>query len=233
MSTDKTTGWLFISGAIAILIPYTLLTIVFEYPDVLRQDTAVILIKFHSGGNKLIGIWLAFALTGLPLIPAFVLMGQALETKSVLMRTATTIGVIGLIVQVIALLRWVLVVPALADNFVASHDEATRTAVIISFKTLHQFAGVLLGEFVGQLFTIGWTIMLTYVLSKQRLIPAWQSWMGYISGFIYLLGISELFQTVMPGFPVLSWAGFAGSTLWLVWVIVLGVRMINGRMKFS
>ena len=70
MKAQKTTGWLLIAGTIGVLVPYTILTVMFEYPDILRQDTGTILTKFYQGGSKLIFTWFAFALTGLPLIPA-------------------------------------------------------------------------------------------------------------------------------------------------------------------
>gem|GEM_PF-5539551 len=41
---------------------------------------------------------------------------------------------------------------------------------------------------------------------------------------IYLLAQAELFAMVMPGFRVWGLAGFLGSTLWLVWLIIVGVR---------
>jgi hypothetical protein len=77
MKTNKTIGGLFLAGAIALFIPYTALTIIFEYPDILRQDTATILTKFHQGGSTLIWTWFAFAITGIPLLPAYILLGQA------------------------------------------------------------------------------------------------------------------------------------------------------------
>jgi hypothetical protein len=54
MKNNKTIGGLLIAGAIAVLIPYTFLTSIFEYPAILRQETAVILTKFHEGGSTLI-----------------------------------------------------------------------------------------------------------------------------------------------------------------------------------
>ncbi len=208
-------------------IPYTILTIIFEYPDILRQDTEVILAKFHKGGGRLIGTWFAFAIAGLPLIPAYILIGQKLENKSALVRTATTVGVIGLIVQMVGLLRWVFVVPVVANSFVEATDEATKAAAIISFKTIHQFAGVMLGENLGQLFTIAWTVLISISFVKLKLMPKWVSWLGFISSFIYLLAQAELFATVIPGFPVWDMAGFIGSTLWLVWLIIVGIRFLK------
>jgi hypothetical protein len=58
MNPNKTIGGLFIAGAIALFIPYTVLTIIFEYPDILRQDTSIVLTKFHAGGSTLWLIWL-------------------------------------------------------------------------------------------------------------------------------------------------------------------------------
>ncbi|MBP6811999.1 MAG: DUF4386 domain-containing protein, partial [Saprospiraceae bacterium] len=205
--------------------PYTMLTIVFEYPDILRQDTASILTKFHAGGASLIWTWFAFAITGLPLLPAYIFLGQKLEGKAPLVRVATTIGVVGLIVQMVGLLRWTFVVPVLANTFVGATDEATKTAAIVAFKTIHQFGGVILGEHLGQLFTIFWTVAISMSFSKLNLFPKWVNWLGFIGSFIYLLAQAELFATVMPGFPVWEMAGFVGSTLWLVWLVVVGVKM--------
>jgi len=213
-----------IAGTIGVLIPYTILTIIFEYPDILRQDTGIILTKFYQGGSKLIFTWFAFALTGIPLIPAYVLIGQKLESRSALIRTATAIGVTGLIVQMIGLLRWTFVVPVLADNFVHAADESTKYAAIITFKVIHQFAGVLLGEHLGQLFTILWTVLISIVFAKLKVFPRWISLLGYVSSFIYLLAQAELLATVIPRFPVWNMAGFIGSTLWLIWLLIVGIK---------
>ena len=233
MKTEKTIGWLLITGAIGVLIPYTMLTIIFEYPDILRQDTAVILTKFHEGGSKLIWTWFAFALIGLPLLPGYMLIGKKLENRSALARVATTIGVIGLVVQMIGLLRWTFVVPVLANSFVHATDEGTKAAAVIAFKTIHQFAGVILGEHLGQLFTITWTILISIVFNRLKLFPKWINILGFVSAFIYLLAQAELLATVMPGFPVWDLAGFIGSTLWLIWLMIIGFRFLKIKNSLS
>ncbi len=227
MKNEKTIGWLLIAGAVGVLIPYTMLTILFEYPDILRQDTAIILTKFQEGGSKLIWTWFAFALIGIPLLPAYSMIGQKFENQAPLVRIATTIGLIGLVVQMIGLLRWTFVVPVLADTFVHATDEATKTAAIVAFKTIHQFAGVLLGEHLGQLFTIAWTVLISISFARLKLFPKWVNLLGLVSAFIYLLAQAELLATVMPGVPVWDLAGFIGSTLWLVWLLIVGVMFIR------
>ena len=229
MRKEKTTGLLLLVGAIGVFIPYTILTITFEYPDILRQDAGTVLTKFHNGGSSLILTWWIFAIFALPLLIAYILIGQKLENRIGFIKWATSIGVISAIVQIIGLLRWVFVIPAIADIYVRSGDAATKEAAIVSFKTIHQFGGVLLGEHIGQLFTIIWTLMISIAFLKLKFFPKWISWLGIISSIIYFLAQAELFATVIPNFPTWNMAGFIGSTLWLIWLIIIGVLFMKSK----
>ena len=229
MTVHKKIGWLLIAGAIGVFIPYTILTMTFEYPDILRQDTGVILTKFHEGGSSLIFTWWAFALLGLPLLIAYIKIGQLLENQAGFIKWVTTFGVISAIVQIIGLLRWVFVVPLIANNYLSTSDPVIKEIAKSSFQTLHQFGGVLLGEHLGQLFTIIWTVMLSIAFIKIKLFPRWISWFGIISSIIYFLAQADLFSTVIHGFPVVAMAGFIGSTLWLLWLVITGIMFIKSK----
>ncbi|GAB4402526.1 MAG: hypothetical protein OHK0039_00660 [Bacteroidia bacterium] len=223
MRPHTQTGWLLVAGAFLLFVPYAVLAFTFDYPDILRQDSGTILTRFHEAGPSLIWTWWAFAMVGLPLLVACVQLGQQLETRLPFMRWATTLGVVGLVVQMTGLLRWVFVVPVLARSY-ATGDAATQAAARVGFELMHQLGGVLLGEHIGQLFTIAWTISLAYALGHLGLLPRWAVIWGYVAGGIYLLAQTELFATVMPGLPVVGVAGWLGSTLWLVWLLIVGVR---------
>jgi hypothetical protein len=229
MKTEKIIGYLLISGAIGVFIPYTILTITFNYPDVLRQDSATILTEFHKGGASLIFTWLAFALLGIPLLVAYSLIGQKLEPKMSHIRWVTTIGIISGVVQIIGLLRWVFVVPVLATEFVNTINPTTHEAIKISFKVVQQFGGVLLGEHLGQLFTVIWTVFISAALLKERLISKWLALLGFVASAIYFFAQAELLATVIPTFPVINMAGFIGSTLWLLWLLLVGIKFIKLR----
>ena len=230
-NTEKRIGWALIIGAVGVFTPYTILSNIFEYPDILREAPGVVLTKFHNGGSTLIFTWLAFALMGLPLLVAYSLIGKKLETKFPFVRWVTTIGVVSGVLQIIGLLRWVFVVPVLATDFVNTSSPARQEAIEISFKVIHQFGGVLLGEHLGQLFTIIWTVFISVALLKVNIIPKWLAWWGFIASFIYFLAQAELFATVIPSFPVIDMAGFIGSTLWLLWLILVGVKFIKAGKK--
>jgi Domain of unknown function (DUF4386) len=205
-----------------VLLPYIILTIQFEYPDILREETGAILSKFQAGGSSLIWTWWFFAILGLPLIPAYILIGKQLQNSTAAVRWATTIGVIGLITQMVGLLRWTFVVPILAKNYMEG-NEATKEASKVGFQIIHQFGGVILGEHIGQIFTIIWTVVISYALTKTSLIPRWLGIMGYIASIIYLGAQTELFNTVIPSISVINIAGFLGSTLWIIWLLLIGI----------
>jgi len=71
--------------------------------------------------------------------------------------------------------------------------------------------------------------MVTTIFAKLKLVPTWINWLGYISSVIYLSAQADLFAIVMPGFPVWDMAGFIGSTLWLVWLVAVGMTLMFRR----
>lgn len=209
------------------LVPYIILTIIFDYPDILREEAGTILSRFQAGGAFLIWVWWSFAIVGLLLLEAYVLIGHKLEKKLYFVRWATTLGVISGIVQILGLLRWVFVVPVLARTYATAENEAVRESSKVVFQAVHQYGGVLLGEHIGQLFTIAWMAMIASAIEKLKLMPKWVAWFGYVASLAYLLAQGELFATVIPNFPAWDLAGLIGSTLWLVWLIIIGIRFLK------
>lgn len=74
------------------------------------------------------------------------------------------------VIVALTILRWPFV-PVLAETFVHATDAATKAAVIISFKIIHQFGCVILGEHIEQLFTIAWTAVIKLSFAKLKLVP--------------------------------------------------------------
>ena len=225
----KLTGFFFIVGAILVNIPYTLLIMNFDYPDILRQPTEEILIRFQAGGTSLIYTWLAFAWVGLPMLFGAILLKRILEKEnSPFLETATTIGVIGFIVQVVGLLRWVFVIPVLARLFTdPMTDSLTKAAIPAVFIAVHQYGGVILGEHLGQFLIIIWMSIISGIIFKSKIFSKWVAWLGWFASAIYILAQTELFATAIPTFPVIDWAGLYGSLLWILWMIVLGVYLVK------
>lgn len=227
----KTIGILLIMGAVAVIIPFGILMQQFEYPEVLRMETGVILQRFHEGGAPLIFTWLALALSAIPLVIAYSRLGQWLEHRLSWVRWVTVLGIVSGLVQMIGLLRWVFVVPPLANAYVHATDASVKTGIEVVMNAFHQFGGVLLGEHLGQLFTVIYMIGLSLAMWRIGLFPKWLHILGISSAAIYFLAQAELMATVIPGFPSWSLAGLLGSTGWLLWLICLGVFLIRHPQK--
>ncbi len=222
-------GLFFVIGAVLVNIPYTLLIMNFDYPDILRAPVDQILLRFQSGGSPLIYTWFAFAWVGLPMLFGAIMFKRILENQNAhFLETATTIGAIGFVVQVVGLLRWVFVVPVIARLFTdPATSQSLKDSLSVLFMGINQYGGVVLGEHMGQIFIIIWMIMVSAIIYKSPLFAKWISWLGWIASAVYLLAQTELLATAIPGFPEIGWAGLFGSLLWLLWMIVIGVYLIK------
>lgn len=229
--SQKLAGILFIAVPILINLPYGLLTANFHYPNILRQPAEEILLKFHEAGPGLILTWWVFGFVGIPLIYSVIVLHSLLQREDTPYLLAGTVGgVISLFAQLVGLLRWTFVVPILADAFVdPASSQATKDAAVITFQAVHQDGGVIIGEHLGQLFTIIWMFGVGTAMLKSQLFRPWHGWFGILSGVIYLLARLELFATVIADLPIVSIAGFVGSLLWLLWLILIGIRMLRVR----
>jgi hypothetical protein len=203
----------------------------FEYPDILREPTGYILTKFQEGGTGLIFTWFAFAWVGIPLLFAIVMLQKILERENTpYLWFGTVSGIIGGVAQMVGLLRWTFVVPVLAKTYTApSASEIAKESVVIIFQAVHQYGGVVLGEHIGQAFSIFWMFIISLAIFKLNIFKRWLAWFGFLASGVYLLAQTELFATVIPDFPVVPEAGLIGSLLWLIWMIVLGVFLMRSK----
>jgi hypothetical protein len=86
--------------------------------------------------------------------------------------------------------------------------------------------GALLGEHLGQLLVIGWSLSLSVIILRSRVLPRWLGATGLIVSVVYLLNQGDVLATAVPGFPVWDLAGLLGSTGWGLWVAALGVTVL-------
>src|SRR5919107_3124965 len=115
------------------------------------------------------------------------------------LRAATYIGATSVVLALIGFLRWVFVVPPLADSYVAG-DATTRAAVDAAWTAQHQFGGALLGEHLGQLLAIGWSVTLSVIILRSRVLPRWLRAAGLLVSVIYLFNQGDILATAVPGF---------------------------------
>ena len=225
----RTTGWLFIVSAVAFATAATVLSSTFDWPDILREPADVVLPSFVAGGTSLIWTWFAVAWTyGAMAVPLLLLPAALGRRDDVVLRAATAVGVAGVLLSVAGFLRWVFVVPPLAREYVAG-DATTREAVAAAWTAQHQYGGALLGEHLGEVLAIAWSVTIAIVILRTRVLPAWVGVSGLVVSVLYFLNQGDVMATAIPGFPVWDLAGLLGSSAWGLWVAALGVAVLRQR----
>lgn len=225
------TGGLFAFSALTFATAATALSMMFNWPDVLREPAEVVLPAFTAGGPALIWAWFAAAWTyGLLAIPILLLPAALGLQGNPALKVATFAGAASVLLSLIGFLRWVFVVPALASSYAAG-DGQTRAAVAAAWTAQHQFGGALLGEHLGQLLVIAWSAAVSIVILRSGILPRWIGATGLITSSVYLLNQGDILSTAVPGFPVWGLAGLIGSTGWGLWIAALGISTLTRSSK--
>lgn len=225
----RTTGWLFIIGAVAFAAAATVLSSTFNWPDILREPASVVLPEYVKGGSTLTWTWFAVAWTYAIIAVPMLLLPAALGRRDdVILRSATAVGLASVILSLAGFLRWVFVVPPLARDYVDG-DDTTREAVAAAWTAQHQYGGALLGEHLGEILAIAWSLTVAIVILRTRVLPGWVGISGILVSVLYLLNQGDIMATAIPDFPVWDLAGLLGSTTWGLWVAALGVAVLRAR----
>jgi hypothetical protein len=229
-------------GIVAILfailfnVPYAVLAMTFEYPDVLRKPAGEALALFAQSGGSLVLTWHAFALCALALAPfaiALSITRERLQRQPGLALSGSVLGALAGLTQAIGLWRWVFVVPGLATTHADPNaaPEAIRSAEH-TFVLLNQYGGVAIGEHLGQTLTalfVGSVACLQWT-EQARVTAA----IGFITAITILAGTNEGLAIALGAsgelFSLATIAGFLGLTVWL---IASGIGLLRGSARAS
>jgi hypothetical protein len=231
-----------LTGVLLILIPiafnafFTMLSMTFSYPDILREDADTVLREFDAGGSGLIMTWYGFMLTAVLFVPLAVLVHRVLARRDTpYLAVATAFGVVAGVVQFLGLVRWPFLVPYLADTYLdPASSGATRESAVVMFESFNRYAGIAVGENLGYLFTAIWTALVAVTMVGSALpFRKWLSLLGGVSAAAILAGTLE-----PAGFGAAADIVVVGYILWSVWLIafgalVLGTRSLGDRVSQS
>jgi hypothetical protein len=213
-------GVAFVAFAIAFNLPFTYLGANFNYPAILREPVGTILAGFIAGGPGLVLAWFGFMLAGLVLAPISIGIAKVTRAPGNAAFAVAGLGVAAGLAQAIGLSRWVYAVPGLAARWSVEALEQT-------FTTLHQFAGVGVGEAIGQSLTAFWLIGVALAQWSHPRFGKAVATLGVFAGVVLLLGLAEGLATAIPfNVGILGLAalvGFVLLSLWLIWTGILCV----------
>jgi hypothetical protein len=223
----RVTGVLLVLTPIAFNVFFTLLSMTFEYPDILREPAGYVLRSFDAGGSALVATWYGFMLTAVLFVPLAVLVHKVLARKDApYLAVATAFGVVAGVVQFLGLVRWPFLVPYLADTYLdPASSAATRESVAVVFEAFNRYAGVAVGENLGYLFTALWTLMVALAMFGSALpLRKWLTLLGVIAAAGIFVGTLE-----PVGFEPAANIVVVGYILWSIWLAIFGTVLLVPR----
>jgi len=216
--TARLTAALLLVAAVLANGAFTVLGSVFDYPDVLGQPAADVLVAFRAAQTTIV-VWFAVLAVSAALL-APIALGVGRLSPSRTMRVAVAVGIAAAVVQVVGLARWPLLVPGFAAR-AASPDPAVAANALASFALAHRVLGTLVGETFGYLLTAAWTVLVLVVLHR-RLAGAWFTGLGAGAAVLVAAGVLAPLRL-----PLVDTANFVGYVAWSVWLVVLAVLLLR------
>jgi len=229
MSTKTIAGLFLIATPIWFTVWFSLLGARFDYPAILRRPPDEVLSRFRDGGTSLILMWWAFALSGGLLIVIAVLLARLFDRVApTLALMALVAGVLAGLVQVLGLLRWVYLVPALARwHGDPDADHATKAATIVAYRAFHHYLGVGVGEHLGYALTGAWTILVGLAVLQSQVLAAWLAWVAIVIGAaLVVCSLEFLGPNEERGWRLAGKAVPVVYVAWSLWLFALGVSLV-------
>lgn len=227
MSLRVTTGIALIVYIALLNVPYIHLMNIFDYDDILREPAAQVLTRYAAGGPELILTWLAFGVGALLFIPLAALVRQSFRASDGhMLQSSLIFGSLSAFAQACGLLRWAFVIPPLASAYIdPTSSEATRETILVVYTAVHQFGGVLVGEFLGQLLLAAWTFSVSVVLARNRGWSRTLAWTGHAISLLWIIAQTETVSTIIPSInaPELVPIAFIG---WQCWLLALALFLV-------
>jgi hypothetical protein len=207
------TASLLVAGAVTVNLAFLGLGSVFDYPEVLNQPPADVLVRFHENPWVIGGLFLLLAAGAALLAPIAVAVARLGGGRA--LRASRTVGIAAAAVQVIGLLRWPLVVPFLAG-------ESPTASAAQTFDTLNLVLGTTIGETIGYALTAAWTVLVCVGLHRTVLGRALTA-VGILAAALIAIG------TVEPLVPSAGLANFIGYVVWSAWLVAFAVLLLVRR----
>jgi len=213
---NKLTATLLIAAAVLTNAAFTVLGMVFNYPDVLGEPVEDILAAFRANQTAVVGWFTVMALSAALLVPIAIGVGRLSTHRA--MRIAVPVGIAAAAVQVIGLARWPLLVPGFAADATSS-DPAIAAGARDSFLLAHRVLGTAVGETFGYLLTAAWTLLVLIALGRG--MRRWFTALGAVSAVLILSGVLSPLQL-----PIVDNANFIGYVMWSVWLVIFGILIL-------
>ncbi len=213
------------------MIAFGVLAQAIDWPASLGEPASVVLPQLAAHHWAVLFGYYSYLISAILLVPLAISLCCILLTskQNLLLLSATAFGVLSGAMKCLGIVRWLFLMPYLADRYGAPESSPlTQETVSLLYDSFNLYAGKT-GEYIGvQFFTALWVGGIAISVLRFQYMPKWISWFGIvvaIAWFLSLLGdlgISLFDSTV-----------FISTTLLNFWYLALAFVIFRLRHRFS
>jgi hypothetical protein len=203
---------------------FTVLAVIFDFPDVLRRPAAERLDLFQQVQRVVQPAYWVLTLTGFTQIAVAVLLDRTFRDRErPVVILGMVFGVVAGAFQTLGFVRWVVLTPYLAR---ASTDpslvDVTREAIALVEGSFNRYAGMAVGEHAATLALCLWTLCVALAMRRD---PLFDPRLGLIG--LTLAPLALLVALEPLGMLPQSLGPMVGVALpaWVVWLVVTAASL--------
>lgn len=215
-----------ICHVVALFTGFTILGVVFGFPDVLRVPAVERLATYRAHQPVIQSTYWLLAMTGFTqiLIAGFVYRAFRDRDRATLL-FALIFGVLCGLLQTLGFIRWAILIPYLASEMAAGGSAGPAADTIALLEgSFNRYAGMAVGEHVANICLGLWTSLTGLALLEERLTDRRLAWTGVLLGVVAGLLALEQLGIAPTLFGVIVDYGFPA---WAVWLVVLAVSLLR------
>jgi len=209
------TATLIVSQVLVSVVAFLVLMAVFQFPDILRESSAVRLDLFVKNKDVIIPTYYLLALTGIMNVMIASLIFYLFEKKSAILVLALVFGVLTGIFQAIGFIRWSFLIPYLANLQTSSSE-----LIPILEGAFNRYAGMAIGENLGFVMQGFWTICLSMAFFQNKYVSDTLSKYGIGIGILTVIMALETFGGSLSILGELTNPVEAAWYIWLVFIAI-------------
>ena len=227
MTDRRTSAGIFSMYFVLFMAAFFVLGALFEFPGILREEPAYRFGLFEANRAGIVGAYYVMVFTSVLQIFMAVSLYRVLTDGGTMGLFGMVSGIAAGIFQVLGYIRWVVLVPALADTLNAGIQAPAE--VFATESLINAYLGMGIGEHLGTLFLAAWLIFSSIAARKTVYLPRGVRMMMAASGWLLVpvaleaLGGAFSFIGI---FSVALWGVF--YTFIVVFVVALLQRSKDG-----
>lgn len=224
-SLYRWTGFVFILQGLLIFVPLIVLGAAIEWPASLGDPAAIALPRLHENLDAVrigYGAYLAYSVLFLATSALLVSILTPAGTENAGLRIAFAAGALSALARTIGIIRWLVPMPELAEQYVdPATSAATRETISVAYETLNLFGGSI-GELLGvTIFAAIWVAGVSVALVRHETLPRWLGGFGLLATAAMLVNLVEVVGIDLGG--LIS----ATVTIQHLWFLAVGIVLIR------